>query len=175
MGNRAKEAASGTGESEFIGAKQMSFKIIPIPETISNEVRSTMVSPQYSHPASVKTATGYGPCRACLRTFEAGKEERILFTYNSFENLSDLPMPGPVFIHKDKCKTYSDHSFPPDLVDLPLLFEGFGDNSELIKRERVDTVRLESQIEEILGIEDVRYVNIRNAEAGCFVARIDRT
>mgnify|MGYP001220288597 CR=1 FL=1 len=152
----------------------MSFKIIPIPERISNEVRSTMVSPQYSHPASVKTATGYGPCRACLKTFEAGKEERILFTYNPFENLSDLPLPGPVFIHRDKCETYSDEGFPPDLVGLPLLFEAFGEESEIFRRESVDRDRLESQIDEILLIEDVRFINIRNAEAGCFVARIDR-
>ena len=152
----------------------MAFKIFPIPEEISNEVRSTLVSPQYSHPASVKTATGYGPCRACLKTFEAGKEERILFTYNSFEHLSDLPLPGPVFIHKDECQTYTHDQFPPDLVGLPLLFEGFGENGELIKRERVDKERFEGQIEKILGIEDVRFINIRNAEAGCYVARIER-
>lgn len=152
----------------------MAFRVIPIPETISKEVRSTMLSPQYSHPASVKTATGYGPCRACLRTFEAGKEERILFTYNSFEGLSDLPLPGPVFIHKDKCETYNSSQFPPDLVDLPLLFEAFGENSELVKRESVDKERLESQIDAILDIEDIRFINIRNAEAGCFVALIEK-
>jgi hypothetical protein len=133
-----------------------------------------MTSPQYSHPASVKTATGYGPCRACLKTFEAGKDERILFTYNSFEGLSDLPLPGPVFIHKDNCETYNDPQFPPELVDLPLLFEGFGENSELVKREKVDKKRLESQIGEIFEIGAVRFINIRNAEAGCFIARIEK-
>lgn len=152
----------------------MSFKVIPIPERISNEVRSTLASPQYSHPASVKTATGYGPCRACLKKFETGKEDRILFTYNSFEHLSDLPLPGPIFIHKDRCKTYADSQFPPDLVELPLLFEGFGENSELITRERVDKGRIESQIGEILDLGAVRFINIRNAEAGCFVARIEK-
>lgn len=152
----------------------MSFKIIPIPESIANQVRETLASPQYSHPASVSVTTGYGPCRSCLKTFEIGKEERILFTYNSFENLSDLPLPGPVFIHKDRCETYDHDQFPPELMDLPLLFEGFGDDSELVKRERVDKEKLESQIEEIFSRDEVRFINIRNAEAGCFVARIDR-
>lgn len=152
----------------------MSFKVIPIPDRISNEARETMLSPQYSHPASVKIAAGYGPCRSCLRTFNAGKEDRILFTYNSFEDLSDLPLPGPIFIHKDRCEAFQGYHFPPDLIDLPLLFEGFGENSKLIKRERVDNERLENQIEEILGQSEVRFINIRNAEAGCFVARIER-
>jgi hypothetical protein len=152
----------------------MSFKVIPIPETITKEVRSTMTSPQYSHPASVDIATGYGPCRACLKTFEAGKEERILFTYNSFEGLSDLPLPGPVFIHKDSCETYNSSQFPPDLAGLSLLFEGFGENSELVKREIVDKERPESQIEEMFEVRDIRFINIRNAEAGCFIARIEK-
>ena len=152
----------------------MLFKVISIPDSISNKVRETMLSPQYSHPASVKVATGYGPCRSCLRTFEAGHEERILFTYNSFEGLSDLPLPGPIFIHKDRCQTFDDHQFPPDLLDLPLLFEGFGENSELIKRERIDKEAIAEQIEKVLGMKDVKFINIRNAEAGCFVARIER-
>lgn len=152
----------------------MSFVIIPIPERISNKVRDTLLSPQYSHPASVAAATGYGPCRSCLKKFKAGTEERILFTYNSFENLSDLPLPGPIFIHRDRCKTYHGHQFPPDLVDLPLLFEGFGDESKLINRDKIDNENLKIQIEHIFADADVRFINIRNAEAGCFVARIER-
>jgi len=152
----------------------MLYKVMPIAKDICEEVRQTLVSPQYKHPASVSVATGYGPCRSCLKTFEAGKDERILFTYNSFEGLSDLPLPGPIFVHKVACEAYNDSSFPPDLIDLSLLFEGFGDNSELIFRERVDKKRVDDQVERILEYEDVRFVNIRNAEAGCFVARIDR-
>ncbi len=147
----------------------MSFKIIPIPDRISNGVRETLVSPQYSHPASVKLATGYGPCRVCLKTFETGRDERILFTYNSFEGLSDLPLPGPVFIHRDACETYADHRFPPDLIDLPLLLEGFGAGSEMIKRERIEKENVDDQIENILGLSEVRFINIRNAEPGAML------
>jgi len=152
----------------------MSYKVIPISDEICEEVRQTLVSPQYKHPASVSIATGYGPCRLCLQTFETGRDERILFTYNSFEGLADLPLPGPIFVHKTECEAYNDSSFPPDLIDLPLLFEGFGDDSKLIFREKVDKKRIDDQIQVILGSEDIRFVNIRNAEAGCFVARIDR-
>src|SRR6185369_1880658 len=152
----------------------MSYKVIPISNEICNEVRETLISPQYKHPASVSIATGYGPCRSCLKTFNEGKEERILFTYNSFEGLSDLPLPGPVFIHEHECRNYDKVVFPRDLSPLPVLLEGFGDSSELIVREPLDTDQPDAQIERIFSREDIRYINIRNAEAGCFVARIDR-
>lgn len=152
----------------------MNYKIVPIRSEIARSVRENMKSPQYGHPAFADLAKGYGPCRACLKTFNKGAEERILFTYNAFEELSDLPLPGPVYIHKDECQPYDENRFPPDLRELPLLFEGFGEQSELIKREVVRQDTLDDQIAEIFGNGAVNYINIRNAEAGCFVARIER-
>jgi Protein of unknown function (DUF1203) len=152
----------------------MSYKIIPIPTEIATSARETMISPQYKHPAFASIATGYGPCRSCLRTFDEGNDERILFTYNSFEGLSGLPLPSPIFIHKNDCKPFSGEGFPQDLIKLPLLFEAFGENSELIKREKVESEEIDSQIAEFFGSEAVKYINLRNSEAGCFVALIKR-
>ncbi len=152
----------------------MNYKIIPIPSEIARSVRENMKSPQYGHPAFADVAKGYGPCRVCLKTFVKGAEERILFTYNAFENLSDLPLPSPIYIHKNECKAFNENIFPPELIELPLLFEGFGKHSELFKREAMDKENIENQIAEILALRDVEYINIRNAEAGCFVARIER-
>ena len=73
----------------------MNYKIVPIELELARSVRENMKSPQYGHPAFAEIADGYGPCRQCLKTFEQGAEERILFTYNAFENLSRLPLPGP--------------------------------------------------------------------------------
>ena len=50
----------------------MQFRIAGIPSDLAAEVRQTLRSPQYGHPAHRETATGYGPCRLCLRTFEVG-------------------------------------------------------------------------------------------------------
>ncbi len=152
----------------------MRYQIVSIPEPVSDAVRVTLRSPQYDHPAYVETATGYGPCRACLKTFDEGKEERILFTYNPFLGLSDLPAPGPIFIHKEKCESYAGEEFPADLRRLPLLLEGYGENSDLVRREKVFGDAVENQIAELLSLQAVNYVNIRNSEAGCFVARIER-
>ena len=152
----------------------MNYKIVPIPSEIAESVRENLQSPQYGHPATVDVAKGYGPCRSCLKTFNQGQEERILFTYNSFEGLSNLPLPSPIFIHKDNCREYEAKGFPQDLLDLPMLFEAFGENSELIKREAVEREKVDEQIQDIFVLSNVNYVNIRNAEAGCFIARIDK-
>jgi hypothetical protein len=152
----------------------MSYKVIPIPLEIAKSVRENMISPQYGHPAFASIATGYGPCRSCLKVFDEGNEERILFTYNSFEGLADLPLPSPIFIHKNNCQPFAGKGFPNDLINLPLLFEAFGENSELIKREKVETDDIKTQVIKLFDSESVKYVNIRNFEAGCFVARIER-
>ena len=180
MGDRAEGKAVEAGRISEGGGKitkvsdHMSYKVIPIPKEITEQVRQTLISPQYKHPASVSIATGYGPCRSCLKTFDKGKDERILFTYNSFEGLSDLPLPGPIFVHAEECEAYDAGHFPTDLKDLPLLFEGFGDQSELVTRIKADKECLDDQIEEILSLKGIRFINIRNEEAGCFIARIDR-
>ncbi|HEV7930456.1 MAG TPA: DUF1203 domain-containing protein [Nitrosospira sp.] len=152
----------------------MKFKVIPISPEISEKARQTLVSPQYkSLKAFVDVATGYGPCRSCLKTFREGEEERLFFTYNAFEGLSDLPDPGPIFIHNDPCPEFSEDAFPPELRELPLLFEGYDKGGALITREKVERDTLETQIEGILAAPTVEYIHVRNAEAGCFVARIE--
>ncbi len=152
----------------------MNYKIVPIPSEIARSVREIMKSPQYGHQAFADVAKGYGPCRQCLKTFVKGADERILFTYNAFENLSDLPLPSPIFIHKNECESFAGDAFPSDLLDLPLLFEGYADDSKLVEREAMKKEVLENQIAEIFDISQVKYINIRNAEAGCFIARIER-
>jgi hypothetical protein len=152
----------------------MNYKIVPINSEIARSVRAQLRSPQYGHPAFADVAKGYGPCRVCLKTFVRGAEERILFTYNAFENLSELPLPGPVYIHKKECRPFVEKGFPPELIDLPLLFEGFGANSELVKREAVKKDAVDDQIAKIFALSKVHYINLRNAEAGCFVALIER-
>lgn len=152
----------------------MNYKVVPISAEIARSVRREGKSPQYGHPASTDVARGYGPCRVCLQTFVKGAEERILFTYNAFESLSSLPLPGPVYIHRDECRAYEADGFPPGLIELPLLFEAYGEESELVSRERVVREAIDRRIAEIFAQSKVGYINLRNAEAGCFVARIER-
>lgn len=152
----------------------MSYKVVPIPAAITRSVRKTLVSPQYkSLAAAASVANGYGPCRSCLGVFDQGRDRRIFFTYDPFEGLSPLPDPGPIFIHEDECGRFEGVGFPPDLVDLPIHFEAFGEESRLIARKRMEPAEIDPQLNELLRDPQVRFVNLRNAEAGCFIARVD--
>lgn len=151
------------------------FQLIPIPDHISRQVRDTLKSPQYGHPAYVEVATGYGPCRSCLCTFVEGQEKRILFTYNPFDGLDSYPSPGPIFIHEQACVPFApDHEFDSALRKIPLVLESFGRNRSLLAEERFADGKMEERIEKMFGNPLVKYIHLRNGEAGCFIARIER-
>jgi hypothetical protein len=150
------------------------FRVLPIPTSIVAEVRNTRLSPQYGHPAHTEVATGYGPCRSCLQTFLTGEEQRTLFTYNPFEGLDEYPSPGPVFIHADVCPSYTGEEFPDSLRWLPLTFEAYGEHRWIVARSRASGYRIDEAISDLFARPEVKYVHVRNAEAGCFIAHVAR-
>jgi Protein of unknown function (DUF1203) len=150
------------------------FRYAGIPSTIVAEARQSLRSPQYGHPAHREVASGYGPCRHCLRTFVVGQEERLLFTYQPIHEPGGLPAPGPVFVHAGSCERYDSTVFPPDIAVLPLVIEGFRAGGTLVVQERVAAEPPEAVVARVLGVEGVVYAHLRNAEAGCFMARVER-
>ncbi len=152
-----------------------SFQVRPIPAEIASEVRQTRRSPRYGHPAHIELATGYGPCRACLRTFVVGKESRLLFTYNPFNGVDPYPSPGPVFVHEEECAPFAlESAFPEGLRTLPIIFEGYGRDRWIIARERPSPDQIEAAIDRLFSNRAVEYIHIRNLEAGCFIATVER-
>lgn len=152
----------------------MTYRLEAIPESVAAEVRATMRAPGYGHPAHREVATGTGPCRLCLRTFEVGREERILFTYQPFTAPGTLPSPGPVFIHAAECPRYEVEGLPESLRALPLVYDAYGEQGRLIAQERVGPAETEPALAALVGRTDVTYVHVRHGEAGCFVARVTR-
>ncbi len=151
------------------------FRITPIDPSICLQVRSTLQSPQYGHPAHLESAAGYGPCRSCLKQFRVGEEDRILFTYNPFAGLDNYPSPGPVFIHAHACESFCEaEKFPDELRGLPLTLEAYGDDRWIVGRERPAPTAIEDSIHKCFALPSVRYIHLRNTEAGCFIARIER-
>ena len=141
-----------------------------IPTAMADEVRATMRAPHYGHPAHRELARGYGPCRHCLRTFNEGQEDRILFTYTPFK-AGVLPLPGPVFIHADACERYDSETLPPDLARLPMVVEGFAEDGRVLAQVAVNGEGPDAVVARVAAVEGVAGIHLRNAEAGCFMAR----
>lgn len=149
------------------------YRVSPIANELVERARKELKSPQYGHPAHVETANGTGPCRSCLRPFELGAEKRLLFTYNPFEGTSSYPLPGPVFVHEEVCEPYAQRGFPTELHTLPTVLEAY--DADRLVIERVPTSDdVDSSIVRLFQDPRVRYIHVRHAEAGCFIALITR-
>ncbi len=149
------------------------YRYSGIPTALAADARATLRSPQYGHPAHREPAAGYGPCRLCLRTFRIGEEDRLLFTYQPFAEPGSLPAPGPVFVHADGCERYDDTEFPPDLRAIPTVVEGYTRGGKLVAQEWVNGEGPEAVIRRVLEGTTADYAHLRNAEAGCFMARVE--
>jgi hypothetical protein len=138
-------------------------------------VREQGRDPVWGHAAVTELATGFGPCRACLRTFRAGEEMRTLFTHDTYSGVAEFPQPRPVYIHAEECPRYGSGTFPPELRALELTFEGVAAGPRVVGLERTNGENAEGAIERLLDLPGVDYVSVRNTEAGCFVARVERS
>jgi hypothetical protein len=151
------------------------IRVVAIPTEIANSVRTSGRSPRYGHPAHTEIAAGFGPCRHCLRAFSVGAERRTLFTYDAFEGVENLPLPGPVFIHTEVCERYlEDGGYPAELQKYPTTFNAYAKGRRLVVQEYVVNGSVNEAIERLFAHGDVDYIHARNTEAGCYGFRIER-
>jgi hypothetical protein len=150
----------------------MEFIVRGVPQEIADEVRRTHRSPGYGHPAHLEVATGTGPCRCCLQTFVPGVDRRLLFTYRPSGGDS-LTAPGPVFIHADHCVAYEEAGFPDGLRSLPLAFEARVAGSRVTGFSANNAEAAEAQIQRLFTADGAEWLQVRHAEAGCFIARVN--
>ena len=148
-----------------------SYRVVALEQRTADKVRSTMRAPGYGHPAHVEIANGPGPCRLCLAQFREGAEERVLFTFNPFAKPS-TPAPGPVFVHKEACARYEAAGFPDTLRTMPMILEGHDGSGTAVARVAM-TGDPDVHIADLLARPGVAFAHIRNAEAGCFIARVE--
>jgi Protein of unknown function (DUF1203) len=153
-----------------------SYRVLAVGDPIAAAVRKTLRSPGYGHPAHTEVATGYGPCRQCLRTFAVGRDRRILFTYDPFYGKEKLPLPGPVFIHENDCELYrEDWGFPVDLLSHRLTLNAYARGRRLIAQSYVSNGVVEPELQRLLQDRDVAYIHVRDTDAGCYDFCIERT
>lgn len=154
------------------------YRVIPLPQCIADDVRKTMLAPQYGHRAHADVATDHAPCRVCLRVLTPGQDKRLLFTYDPFEAAGTTPLPGPVYIHAEPCEPYAGAGFPPQLRAMSILLDVYGDDRRLVAEvmlgEVADPATIDTAVAEQLDDVQVRYLHVRSATAGCFVAAITR-
>jgi hypothetical protein len=151
------------------------IRVIALPTETVQKVLATMRSPGYGHPAHTALATGHGPCRHCLKPFRAGEEMRTLFTCNPFYKLADIPAPGPVFIHTELCGRFDENGgYPAELLRYPVVMDGYDAEQRLVVQRRTAGGNHELVLEEIFEDAAVRYVLVRDLEAGCFDFRVER-
>ena len=151
------------------------FRVVAISAEIAEAVRTTRLAPAYGHPAHGEIATGYGPCRLCLRDFAIGRDRRLLFTYDCFHGKEDLPLPGPIFIHEGSCARFpEDGGFPPDSRRHPLTLNAYARGRKLIAQKYVRDGSIEPTIAELFESTDVDYIHVRDTNAGCFDFAIER-
>lgn len=153
----------------------MSYHVVPMPTPIAEEARRTGKAPGYGHPilAGAAPAGGYGPCRSCLRRTREG-ERRLLMSYNPYREPGQVPVVGPVFIHEQPCAPFAGPGFPEELRGLPMVLQGHLRDAAGLVNRRLEGLDPEAEIEAMLGDPQIEFLTLRNAEAGCFIARVER-
>jgi hypothetical protein len=152
-----------------------SFRVLAIPTEVADEVRAAMKAPRYGFPAHTELSIDQAPCRHCLRLTTPGEDQRILFTYDCFDGVEPLPLPGPVYIHADSCAKYDENAgFPPEIRDRRITFNAYGEGRRLLAQRYVEDGEVESAINELFGDANVRYLHVRSTPAGCYTFRIER-
>jgi hypothetical protein len=151
------------------------YRVVALSNDIATKVRTTLKSPGYGHPVHSEVATGYGPCRVCLRAFRVGTDRRLLFTYDPFRDLEDMPLPGPVFVHESPCERYhEDAGFPRDLVGHRLTLNAYARGRKLVNVRYAAVGEAEAAVDALLSHVDVDYIHIRDTDAGCYDFRVER-
>jgi hypothetical protein len=151
------------------------IRVVAVPTDTVKKMLETKRSPGYGHPAHTEVARGHGPCRHCLKPFRIGEENRTLFTFNPFSMPGTIPAPGPIFVHAELCERFDEESgYPEQLVTYPVVLDGYDGEQRLLTQRRAAPGQQQPTIASIFEDAAVRYVIVRDGEAGCFDFRVER-
>jgi hypothetical protein len=152
------------------------LKIVPMDSEVAERVRKTMKAPVNGFPAHREIVAGRAPCRHCLKLIRPNEEELILFTYDAFHGQGVPPMPGPIYLHAEKCESFAGNGeIPREYLGQPLTFEAFGTGRERIEERRVHGSSEEEALRELLERDGTEYVHVRSTSAGCYLFRVERS
>ena len=151
------------------------IRVVAIPTVIADAIRSTGKDSHYGHPAHTAVAGEGAPCRHCLQIIADGSEKATLFTYDAFEGIESLPLPGPVYIHAETCERYPENGgFPAALRKSPRTLNAYARGRRHVAAEYVEDGNVDDGIERLFARSDVDYIHVRSTAAGCYTFRIER-
>jgi hypothetical protein len=154
--------------------KMIPTRVTAISTEVAESVRQRQKDPHYNLPAYTDMANGDAPCRHCLKIIPAG-EQAMLFTYDAFEGIEKLPLPGPVYIHAKSCERYpEDAGFPAELKNSPRTLNAYAQGRRLLAQEYVENGTVDSAVEKLFTRAEVEYIHVRSTTAGCYTFRIER-
>jgi len=85
------------------------------------------------------------------------------------------PSPGPVYIHAESCGRYDgERGIPETYRGRLLTLEAFGADRKLLAEVRASDSQEEKIAEELFANQEVKYIQVRSTEAGCFLFRLER-
>jgi hypothetical protein len=99
----------------------------------------------------------------------------MLFTYDPFGELGQPPLPGPVYIHAEKCERNTEQtSFPEEYRGRLLTLVAYGDDRKVLQEVRLTDGGEEDTAQRLFDDPAVKYIHVRSTEAGCYLFRLDR-
>ncbi|HEU0064853.1 MAG TPA: DUF1203 domain-containing protein [Flavisolibacter sp.] len=155
------------------------FKIVPLSASYATNIRAIKTD-DFGHPIVEQTAKGKGPCRVSLKPFKAGTDRQILISHSPFEIDNAFNQPGPVFINLNEVEEYKDvHRFPPELKadkkSFPLSLIGYDKNQRMVLSKLVGDNDVDELIVQLFESRpDIEFLHARNAEACCYICKIER-
>lgn len=155
------------------------FKIVPLSREYANKIKENNKD-DFDHEVIEQLATAKGPCRVSLKPFKVGEDVRLLISHSPFAINNVFNQPGPVFIHKKDVEAYSDiHRFPPEIKankeSFPLTLIGYTKEQMMVLTQLVGDDDVDLLITKIFEKRlDIEYLHARNAEASCFICKIER-
>ena len=157
------------------------FKIVPLSEEYARKIRENQKD-DFGNELVEQIATGKGPCRVSLKSFAVGEDIRLLVAHSPFTLGNAFDQPGPIFFHKKEVEAYKDiHRFPPEIKadkkSFPLTLIGYSKEQKMVFTRLVGDDDIDWLIPKVFEEQaggGVDYLHVRNAQACCYICKVER-
>lgn len=154
----------------------MSYIISGMPTQQANAYRAGAPDAYGNAPEhGISSGTGV-PCRHCMKIVPKGAGF-IVFAYRPFDSLHPYAETGPVFLCEESCTAPQANAFPEVLTASPeYLIKGYTPDQRIKYGTGaiVPQSGTREKLDELLGMQELAFVDIRSAKNNCWLARVVR-